>query len=70
MSTDVKELLSLPKKERMAIAEKLWLSVVDESTMPVPAAHKKIIEERLANYKSGTSVPVPHSEMMSRLRSR
>ena len=62
-------LLSLPKKKRLAIAESLWLSVADESSLPVPLSHKKIIDERLADYRSGKSKPISHDELMNRLRS-
>ena len=70
MVTNVEPLLRLPKKERMEVAERLWLSVADEQRMPVPAAHKSVIKERLQNYKAGKSVPVAHSEMMKRLRAK
>ncbi len=69
MMTNVEPLLRLPKKERMEVAERLWLSVADEQRMPVPAAHKKIIDQRLEDYQAGKSVPIPHAEMMKRLRS-
>ena len=65
----ITDLLLLPKRKRMEIAERLWLSVADEATMPVPAAHKRVLKKRLANYKSGTSRPVPHDELMRRVRS-
>jgi len=70
MMTNVEPLLRLPKKERMEVAEKLWLSVADEQRMPVSAEHKRVISERLASYQEGKSVPVPHAEMMKRLRSK
>ncbi|NJK93152.1 MAG: addiction module protein [Blastochloris sp.] len=70
MVTNVEPLLRLPKKERMEVAERLWLSVADEQRMLVPANHKNAINERLTNYKAGKSVPVPHSVMMKRLRAQ
>ncbi len=63
------ELLHLPKRERLEIAERLWLSVADEATMPVPASHKRILKKRLTDYKSGVSQPIPHDELMRRVRS-
>lgn len=63
-------LLRLPKKRKMEIAERLWLSTTDERTAPVPAAHKKIAASRLADYRSGKSVPIPHAELMRKLRDR
>ena len=70
MTTNLAPLLRLPKNERMAVAEKLWLSVADEKEMAVPVEHKAIIARRLADYKSGKSVPIPHAEMMQRLRAK
>lgn len=70
MVTNLDALLKLPKNERMEVAEMLWLSVADEGELPVPAAHTRIIDERLQSYRSGKSEPVPHSEMMKRLRKK
>jgi len=70
MTTEVAPLLRLPKKERMEVAETVWLSVADEQKMSVSAAHKKISDQRLADYNSGQSIPIPHSQMMKRLRSK
>jgi hypothetical protein len=63
-------LLRLPRKRKMEIAERLWLSATDERTAPVPAAHKKIVASRLADYRSGKSVLIPHAELMRKLRDR
>jgi putative addiction module component (TIGR02574 family) len=65
----LKDLLHLPKRARLEIAEQLWLSVADEVSMPVPASHKRILKKRLADYKSGASQPIPHAELMRRVRS-
>jgi putative addiction module component (TIGR02574 family) len=67
-SESVSSLLRLPKRKRLEIAESLWLSVADEERMPVPAAHKKILDARLADYRSGKSKPMTHAELMRRLR--
>ena len=66
----IDSLLRLPKKRKMEIAERLWLSAVDERTAAVPAAHKKIIAARLADYRAGKSIPVPHAELMRQLRAK
>lgn len=68
-SEPVSSLLRLPKRKRLEIAESLWLSVADEEKMPVPAAHKKVLDERLAAYRSGRSKPISHEELMRRLKS-
>ncbi len=69
-SPSVSSLLRLPKRQRLQIAETLWLSVADEQKMPVPAAHKKILDERMAKYRAGKMQLIPHEEMMRRLRSK
>jgi putative addiction module component (TIGR02574 family) len=58
----------LSKRERLEIAESLWLSVADEEKMPVPETHKEILDARLANYRAGKSRPIAHEELMRRLR--
>ena len=60
--------MRLPARQRLAIAEKLWLSVADEEKMPVPEAHRRVLRKRLADYRSGRSSVVSHEEMMRRLR--
>jgi len=63
------DLLRLPKRKRLEIAERLWLSATDEASMPVPDSHKRVLKKRLADYKSGASKPVSHAELMRRVRS-
>jgi putative addiction module component (TIGR02574 family) len=67
-SQSVSSLLRLPKRKRLEIAESLWLSVADENKMPVPESHRKVLDKRLAEYRSGRSKPVSHEELMRRLR--
>lgn len=66
----VSSLLRLSKRKRLEIAERLWLSVADEEKMPVPEQHRKILDARLASYHSGKSKPIPHDELMRRVRSK
>ena len=63
----VSSLLALPKRKRLEIAERLWLSVADEQDMPVPQSHQKLLDARLASYRSGKSKPISHAELMRRL---
>jgi putative addiction module component (TIGR02574 family) len=65
---EVASLLRLPKRQRLAIAESLWLSVTDEQKLPIPATLKRILDQRLADYQSGKSRPISHAELMRRLR--
>ena len=66
----ISELLRLPVGERLAIAERLWNSDVDEEKMPVAGDHKVVLRERLADYRAGRSEVISHEEMMRRLQSR
>ena len=61
-------LLQLPRRQRLEIAERLWLSVADDDTLPVPASHRRILRQRMADYKSGKSRPISHEELMRRAR--
>lgn len=63
------KLMRLPVRQRMEIAEQLWLSVADEERMPVPDGHKRLLRGRLADYRAGRSKAVSHEAMMRRLRS-
>ncbi len=62
------ELLQLPKPQRLAVAERLWLSVADEASMPVPETHKRVLRKRLADYRAGKLEVVSHEELMRRVR--
>jgi putative addiction module component (TIGR02574 family) len=68
MPATLPELLRLPKKRRLEIAERLWASVADEDKLPVPPAHRAIIDQRLASYRAGKSKVITHAELMRRLR--
>lgn len=52
------------------LAEHPLLSLEDELTATVPAAHKEIIASRLADYRAGKSIPVPHADLMQKLRAK
>ncbi|MDR1190158.1 MAG: addiction module protein [Verrucomicrobiales bacterium] len=60
------ELLELPKKQRLAIAEQLWSSVEDEVNFTAPASHRKIVRDRLAAYRSGEVETLSREEFMRR----
>jgi hypothetical protein len=42
------QVFQLTKKKRLELAERLWLSVADESSMAVPESHKRILRKRRA----------------------
>lgn len=62
------ELLRLPRRARMALAERLWLSAVEEDSLPVPAAHKRLLDERVARYRAGAERTITHEELLKRVR--
>jgi putative addiction module component (TIGR02574 family) len=65
----ISELMRLPVRRRLAIAERLWLSVADEEKMPVSEGHRRILRKRLADYRAGRSKVISHRDMMRRLGS-
>lgn len=65
----ISKLMRLPVRQRLAIAERLWLSVADEEKMAVPEDHKRILRKRLADYRAGRSKAISHQQMMRRLQS-
>lgn len=67
-SDSIGQLMRLPARKRLAIAERSWLSVADEAAMPVPAVHERLLRQRLADYRSGKTKAIPHDELMRRLR--
>jgi putative addiction module component (TIGR02574 family) len=69
MPTDfVSKAMRLPARERLALAERLWISVADERRMSVPEEHKHILRKRMADYRAGRTSAIPHDELMRRLR--
>ena len=62
------QVFQLTKKKRLELAERLWLSVADESSMPVLESHKRILRKRMADYKAGRIKTVSHAELMRRVR--
>jgi putative addiction module component (TIGR02574 family) len=64
----ISALMRLPARERLALAERLWLSVADEERMPVADDHKRILRKRMADYRAGRTKAITHDELMRRLR--
>jgi len=53
---------------KRARARKAAKFVANEKKLPVPAAHKRVIEARLKEHRSGKTKPISHEELMRRLR--
>ena len=69
MSTEtMTALMRLPSRQRLAIAEQLWLSVADEKTMPVPDEHRRIVKDRLDRYRAGKAKVLTHAELIQRVQ--
>lgn len=63
---DFPELTKLSKRQRMKLAEELWFSGVDDK-LPASPAHREILNERWAAYKTGKIRRIPLSELERRL---
>ena len=62
------ELKRLSPKQRLKIAAELWDSVADENKLPVPASHRRIVRQRMSDYKAGKTKAISHEELMRRVR--
>ena len=60
------ELMRLPARQRLAIAERLWISVADERKMPVPEGHKRIRASGSPITVRGGQAPTPRHDATSR----
>jgi len=63
---DFPELTKLSKRQRMKLAQELWISGADDS-LPANPAHKKILDERWSAYQTGKIRPVTLPELERRL---
>jgi putative addiction module component (TIGR02574 family) len=66
---DFPELTKLSKRQRMKLAQELWVSGADDS-LPAGAAHKKILDERWGEYQTGKIRRIPLPELERRLARR
>jgi putative addiction module component (TIGR02574 family) len=60
------DLKKLPKRQRLELAEELWLSGIDDSS-PVSPAQKKLLDARWAAYRSGTVKRITLAELERRV---
>ena len=66
---DFPELTKLSKRQRMKLAQELWVSSADDS-LPANPAHKKILDERWNAYQTGKIRRIPLPELERRLARR
>jgi putative addiction module component (TIGR02574 family) len=69
---DVKKLLELDVETRLALAQQLWDSIVDDpgnaSRLPLDATDKAVLDERLDDDDRDPSAAIPWAEAKNRLR--
>ena len=63
---DFPVLTKLPKRQRLALAEELWFSGVDDRLL-VSARHRAILDERWSAYRNGRAKRMTLSELERRL---
>ena len=67
--TDVAEILKLPAAERLRLVEIIWSSLVAEPTeLPLGAAHRAVIDERLAEHERNPDDVVSRAEVLAEAR--
>jgi putative addiction module component (TIGR02574 family) len=63
---DFPALTKLPKRQRLALAEELWFSGVDDD-LPVSAHHRAMLDERWSAYQKGRVKRLTLSELERRV---
>ena len=64
---DFPKLKKLPPKQKLKLAEELWMDGVSDESLPVPGWHKELLAERMAAYKKGTLKTISTGELKRRL---
>ncbi len=65
------EIAALSTKERLALIDDLWESIETPPLEPsVEAAHRRIVEERLADYDPSSEEFLTFDQVSERLRAR
>ena len=60
------ELIKLPKRQKLRLAEELWFAGADDK-LPIHSVHKQILDERWTAYQAGKSVRISRHELERRL---
>ncbi len=69
--SDIKEILLLSAEERLRLIELIWESLSrDESTVPLGEAHRKAIDERLAEHARDPDDVLSRDEVLAEARRR
>jgi putative addiction module component (TIGR02574 family) len=68
-NAEIAEILRLPIEERLRLVELIWESIAaDPSTIPIGDAHRKVIDERLAEHDSNPDDVVTRDEVLAEAR--
>jgi putative addiction module component (TIGR02574 family) len=68
---DVAEILKLPPEERLRLAEVIWASLAAEpSTVPLGDAHRRMLDERLADHERNPDDVVSKDQVLADARRR
>ena len=69
--TDIAEILQLPVDERLRLVQLIWESVaVDPSAVPLGDAHRKVIDERLAEHERNPDDVITRDDVLAEARRR
>lgn len=63
------QLQKLPKKQRLKLAEELWVSGIDDD-VPVSPADRRLLDNRWRDYESGKLKRITLAELERRLAKR
>jgi len=63
------ELLNLPKRQKLKLADELWRAAVDDRR-PVSAADRALLDSRWKAYRSGKAERITPSELEKRVSRR
>ena len=68
---DLAEILKLPAEERLRLAEVIWASLAAEpSNVPLGDAHRRTLEERLADHENNPDDVVSKDQVLANARRR
>ena len=69
--TDVAEILKLPPEEKLRLVELIWESLVTaKADVPLGAAHRKAIDEELAEHRRNPDDVLKIEQVLAGVRKR
>ena len=69
--TDIAEILQLPVEEPLRLVQLIWESVAaDPSAVPLGDAHRKVIDERLAEHERNPDDVITRDDVLAEARRR